>query len=101
MMRGTDYRDGYADGFANGYAQGLMASGVSMDQIPGRAGAEIPTLPGSATQPKKRKASAYAKRYGAAYRRIRRKHTLKNGKLRKGWTHKKIVKAAHAAAKRK
>lgn len=49
----------------------------------------------------KRKASAYAKRYGAAYRRIRRQQTLKNGQLRKGWNHKKIVKAAHAAAKRK
>jgi hypothetical protein len=49
----------------------------------------------------KRKASAYSRRYGAAYRRIRKQHTLKNGKLRKGWSHKKIVKAAHAAAKRK
>ena len=52
------------------------------------------------TRKAKRKASAYSKRYGAAYRRIRKQHTLKNGKLRKGWSHKKIVKAAHAAARK-
>ena len=48
----------------------------------------------------KRKVSAYNKRYSAAYKRIRKKATLKNGSLRKGMTHKKIVKMAHAAAKR-
>ena len=49
---------------------------------------------------KKRKVSAYSRRYGAAYRRIKKRHTLKNGKFRKGWNHKKIVKAAHKEAKR-
>ena len=51
-------------------------------------------------KPKKRKVSAYSRRYGAAYRRIRKRHTLKNGKYRKGWNHKKVVKAAHKEAKR-
>ena len=51
-------------------------------------------------KPKKRKVSAYSRRYGAAYKRIRRKAMLKNGKMRKGMTHKKIVKLAHAEAKR-
>ena len=37
---------------------------------------------------------------GAAYKRIRRKAMLKNGKMRKGMTHKKIVKLAHKEAKR-
>ena len=50
--------------------------------------------------PKKRKVSAYSRRYGAAYRRIRKRHTLKSGKYRKGWNHKKVVKAAHKEAKR-
>lgn len=52
----------------------------------------------------KRKPSAYNRRYAAAYRRIKRKHTLKNGNMRKGWTgkrgHKRIVKMAHAEAKK-
>ena len=51
-------------------------------------------------KPKKRKVSAYSRRYGSAYKRIRRKAMLKNGKMRKGMTHKKIVKLAHAEAKR-
>ena len=51
-------------------------------------------------KPKKRKVSAYSRRYGAAYKRLRRKNTLKNGKMRKGYTHKRLVKLAHAEAKR-
>ena len=49
---------------------------------------------------KTRKASPYNRRYAAAYKRIRKRHTLKNGKYRKGWNHKKVVKAAHKEAKR-
>lgn len=52
----------------------------------------------------KRKASAYNRRYAAAYRRIKKKHTLKNGTMAKGWGgkrgHAKIVKMAHAEAKK-
>lgn len=51
-------------------------------------------------KPKKRKVSAYSRRYGAAYKRIARKSKLKSGKMRKGMTHKKIVKLAHKEAKR-
>ena len=51
-------------------------------------------------KPKKRKVSAYSRRYGAAYKRLRKRHTLKNGKYRKGYNHKKIVKLAHKEAKR-
>jgi hypothetical protein len=54
--------------------------------------------------PAKRKPSTYNRRYAAAYRRIKRKHTLKNGKMAKGWTgkrgHARIVKMAHAEAKK-
>ena len=53
-----------------------------------------------AGQPKKRKISAYSRRYGAAYKRLRKRHTLKNGKYRKGYNHKRIVKLAHKEAKR-
>ncbi len=51
-------------------------------------------------KPKKRKVSAYSRRYGAAYKRLRRKAMLKSGKMRKGMTHKKLVKLAHKEAKR-
>ena len=48
----------------------------------------------------KRKVSAYSRRYGREYKRLRRKFTLKSGKLKKGYNHKKLVKLAHAAAKK-
>jgi len=52
------------------------------------------------SKPKKRKVSAYSRRYGAAYKRLRKRHTLKNGKYRKGYNHKRLVKLAHKEAKR-
>lgn len=52
----------------------------------------------------KRKPSAYNRRYAAAYRRIKRKKTLKSGKMAKGFGgkrgHQRIVKMAHAEAKK-
>jgi hypothetical protein len=52
----------------------------------------------------KRKPSAYNRRYAAAYRRIKKKHMLKNGNMAKGWSgkrgHARIVKMAHAEAKK-
>lgn len=51
-----------------------------------------------------RKPSTYNKKYAAAYRRIKRKKTLKSGKMAKGFGgksgHKKIVKMAHAEVKK-
>lgn len=52
------------------------------------------------SKPKKRKVSAYSRRYGSAYKRLRKRHTLKNGKYRKGYNHKRLVKLAHKEAKR-
>lgn len=52
----------------------------------------------------KRKPSAYNRRYASAYRRIKRSKTLKSGKMAKGFGgkrgHLKIVKMAHAQAKK-
>jgi len=48
----------------------------------------------------KRKVSAYQRRYGRAYKQLRKKFTLKSGKLKKGYNHKRLVKLAHAQAKR-
>ena len=56
---------------------------------------------GSPSKPKKkRKASAYSKRYGKAYRDLRKKNTTKRGALRKGWSHKRLVMASHKVARR-
>lgn len=52
----------------------------------------------------KRKPSTYNRKYAAAYRRIKKKKTLKSGKMSKGFGgiagHKKIVKMAHAEVKK-
>ncbi len=85
-----DYAQGYRDGFAAG-----MSASITMP------GAGAPPAMESSAPVKKRKVSAYSRAYGAAYRRLRRKHTLKSGKLRKGYTHKRLVKLAHAEAKRR
>jgi hypothetical protein len=84
-----DYATGYRDGFAAG-----MAAAGSMPVAP--VAVEVAEV-----TRKKRKVSAYAKAYGAAYKRLRRKHTLKSGALRKGYTHKRLVKLAHAEAKKR
>ena len=88
-----DYAQGYRDGFAAG-----MAASMTMPVVPG-----VPAVEAGAQRapPKKRKVSAYSRAYGRAYKSLRRKHTLKSGKLRKGYTHKRLVKLAHAEAKRR
>jgi hypothetical protein len=48
---------------------------------------------------KKRKASAYNKRYSAAFRRLETKYKLKNGSWAKNG-YKRCVKAAHAIARK-
>lgn len=52
----------------------------------------------------KRKPSAYNRRYAAAYRRIKKKKTLKNGNMAKGFGgvrgHKRIMKMAHDEARK-
>lgn len=70
----------------------------------GEAGPEmvIPVMPGMMKP--KRKPSTYNRKYAAAYRRIKKKKTLKSGKMAKGFGgktgHKKIVKMAHAEVKK-
>jgi len=48
----------------------------------------------------KRRVSAYHKRLGTILRRLKKKHTLKSGKWRKGWNQKRLMKAAHKEAKK-
>ncbi len=92
-----DYTQGYRDGFAAGIAQGMSMGAPS----------PISTVAAFEPTPEatKRKPSSYNRRYASAYRRIKRSKTLKSGKMAKGFSgtsgHKKIVKLAHAAAKKK
>jgi hypothetical protein len=54
--------------------------------------------PQEAPKPKRRP-SAYNRAYSRNYRSIKAKHTLKNGKMAKGWSgkkgHMRILEAAH------
>jgi len=78
-----------------------MAMGGFVDQptlaLIGEAGPEmvVPLVP-----KKKRKVSQYQKEFGRQYKRLKGQHTLKNGSMRKSWTPKRLMNAAHTAAKR-
>lgn len=53
---------------------------------------------------RKRKPSAYNRAYSRNYKAIKAKHTLKNGKMAKGWSgkkgHMRILEAAHKATRK-
>jgi hypothetical protein len=52
-------------------------------------------------QPKpKRKPSAYNKRLGREIKALTKRYKTKAGKWKKGWSQKRMMKAAHKAAKR-
>lgn len=91
-----DYTQGYRDGFAAGIAQGMSMGAPS----PISTAAVLEPTP----EATKRKPSAYNRRYARAYRRLKRSKTLKSGKMAKGYSgktgHKRLVKAAHAEAKK-
>lgn len=112
----SDYAQGFRDGYGKGYDDGAKAiladygiqamAGGGMVTRPtlamlGEAGPEmvVPMTPQRAVKPK-RKVSAYHKRLGKAIKTLRKRHLLKSGKWRKGWSQKKIMKAAHKIAKR-
>ena len=81
-------------------ADAVLLSGLTQAGLPPTVvQAAPPVVEGTAVKAK-RKVSAYNRRYASAYKSLRRKHTLKSGKLRKGITHKKLVKMAHAQAKK-
>jgi len=83
---------------------------ISNDQLLALLGAMNPELvpvlalltsqeePQEAPKPK-RKPSAYNRAYSRNYKAIKAKHTLKNGKMAKGWSgkkgHMRILEAAH------
>ena len=78
------------------------AAADTLGSVVGEAAAEETV---KTTRAAKRKASAYAKRYGRCYRQIKKAKTLKSGKMAKGYGgkrgHARIVKEAHKCAKKK
>lgn len=89
-------------------ASALTTAGLQAAGVPDGAAAALGGVAGEvvATEGVKgtRKASAYAKRYGRCYRRIKKAKTLKSGKMAKGYGgkrgHARIVKEAHKCAKK-
>jgi hypothetical protein len=81
-------------------ADAMLMSSLTSAGVPPSVSQAVPPVVEGTAKKAKRKVSAYNRRYATSYKRLRRKHTLKNGKLRKGITHKKLVKMAHAEAKK-
>tara|TARA_Y100001973_G_C5120364_1_gene292393 strand:+ start:408 stop:716 length:309 start_codon:yes stop_codon:yes gene_type:complete len=95
------YQMGYTDGFRD--AQRTFAP-MSLSPMQGMQGFAEPLRP-SAMQPAppapaKRKPSAYNRRLGREIKALTARHKTKAGKWKKGWSQKRMMKAAHKAAKR-
>lgn len=71
----------------------LLASASTSSEVGAMAGMVAPPTTTAQPPKRKRKPSAYGRAYGAAYKRLRRKHPRAQ--------HKTIVKRAHAAARKK
>ncbi len=88
----------WEDGFAAGWAAGLAAA--HGDTRTAQMHASRVRQPTVRIAPKrKRKASAYSKRYGAAFKRLQKRYKTKAGAWRKGGF-KACQKAAHKAARK-
>ena len=97
------YRVGYEEGYRAAERDIFMRNYMGNPSNPMEAMATNPSMsiPAPPTPSKsKRKVSPYHKRLGKAIKALRAKHLLKNGKWRKGWNQKKMMKAAHKAAKK-
>lgn len=79
-------------GFAAGYNAAVATQAKTFDER------FMPKAARKKSKPK-RKASAYSKRYGAAFKRLSKKYKTKSGSWRKGGF-KACQKAAHKAAKK-
>ena len=105
MIKMADERDLALAAALRQIADAMVMSAASRAGVPPGIAATLPPAVEAGSvraAPKvKRKVSAYSRAYGRAYKALRRKHTLKSGKLRKGYTHKRLVKLAHAEAKRR
>ena len=84
----------WEDGFAAGYAAALNKPHASDTSV-----ASYRKMIAPARTKPKRRASAYSKRYGAAFKRLQKKYKTKSGAWRKGGF-KACQKAAHKEARK-
>lgn len=63
-------------------------------------GASVGSFNAGRAKGRKRKVSAYQRAFGNAYRRLREKHSKKNGELRSGFDHQRLMQMAHREARR-
>ena len=87
----SEYERGFAAGYAAAHRTDVRDLTVDRGETPVRASA-----PRVRT---KRKASAYSKKYGKAFKKVQSKYKLKNGKWAKDGF-KRAQKAAHKLAKK-
>jgi len=87
----SEWERGFADGFRAGQETGTRGELVTQGEVITKA----------KRARKVRKVSAYHRRLGRILKRLKKKHTLKNGNLRKGWTNARLMKTAHKEAKKK
>lgn len=101
-----DYRTGFRDGynaaredmieaFGTEFALGsnLLSTPVTLNELQGMQANALPA------PSKKKKTTAYQRKYKKAFKKIAPKHKLKSGKWKKGGF-KRAVKAAHKEARR-
>ena len=90
------WEDGFAAGYRSGYENALKTDFSPMKAMKtAKRSSSTPVW----TRKPKRKASAYSKRYGAAFKRIAPKNKKKNGGWKQGGF-ARTQKAAHKVAKK-
>lgn len=96
-----DYRTGFRDGY--NAAREDMISAMGADYLPMSMATPMSPMEARAldmpTTPRKKRASAYSKRYKAAFKKIAPKYKLKSGKWKKDGF-RMAVKQAHKMAKK-
>ncbi len=85
--------------------EALLARIAGMDPITmgltlAREGQTFPPTPPQPAEKKKGRVSAYNRRLGKAIKDLTARHKTKAGKWKKGWSQKRMMQAAHKAAKR-
>ncbi len=101
MYDENSYFAGYREGWADALKYTTTGSIFGQPWGPPQPSPQsLPTNPETYTPKKpKRKCSAYSKRLGREIKKLNKKH--KSGdKFKKGWNQKRLMKAAHKAAKR-
>lgn len=99
MIYITDYQRGFVDGYLAA-SQGIPLSNIGV-ALRGPLRMDEKETPTVVAEPKKkRKASAYNRRYKAAFKRIAPRYKLKSGKWKAGGF-RRAVKEAHKLAGRK